>query len=237
MNIRIESPFPFEALPRLWRWMEPFRSKVADDFSPKTLDEFILSMVTKWDTQKTWAVYADSEMGGLVSFEKFSPWVGTAHFMLKSQFQRKGISIVAARLAAAEIFESEGVGKLVFHPLSGNLAIGSLLANLGAKREGTLVGHTLLNGEPTDMWVYGLSKKEFEAYASSNHSGRNRRGVVDPGRDPVQTENGGATKLDLNYQHVVDPYIHTGGVPGPTEPAQLLERPAEGSVGGNQGDQ
>lgn len=161
MEIEVKSPFPFEALPRVWRWIEPFREKLSDDFSPQTETAFLTYMAEKWKKQKTWAVYGSGELGGLIQFEKFTPWVGTAHFLLKPEFQRKGLSIKAARIAAAAIFENEGIGKLTFNPFAGNLAIGSLLINLGAKREGTLTGHTLCGGKPADMWLYGLTKEAF----------------------------------------------------------------------------
>lgn len=169
MNIEVRSPFPIEALPRIWRWIEPFREKLSDDFSPKTLEAFIAMKLPHWDRKRTWAVYGDGELGGLIEFEKLTPYVGTAHFLLKPEFQRQGLSMKAARIAAEDIFEHEGVGKLAFFIPSGNLAIGSLLVNLGAKREGTLEGHTLRGGKPTDLWIYGLSKEVFQG-STRNHA-------------------------------------------------------------------
>jgi RimJ/RimL family protein N-acetyltransferase len=162
MTLEVKSPFPFEALPRIWRWIEPFREKLSNDFSPKTLAEFLQAKGPRWDKMRTWAVYGDGELGGLIEFEKLDPWIGTAHFLLKPEFQRQGLSIRAARIAAADIFDHEGIGKLSFQIPSGNMGIGSLLINLGAKREGRLEGHTLCGGKPTDMLVYGLSKEVFQ---------------------------------------------------------------------------
>ena len=161
MNIELTTPFPFESLPRVWRWIEPFRAKVADDFSPRDEHQFIAHMVEKWEGQKTWAIYRDSELGGLITFEKLSPWLGTAHLLLKPDFQGKGISLPVCKQAIAAMFE-EGVGKLEFYPLAGNLAVGSLIVNLGAQREGRLRAHTVCDGKPTDVCVYGLLKEEFE---------------------------------------------------------------------------
>ena len=160
MEISVQSPFPPECLPRVWRWIEGFRHKVADDFSPKTLGEFVDLMTGK--DQRTWAIYADGELGGLVTFERLSPWAGTAHVLLKPDFQGRGIALKACREAVAAMF-ALGVGKLEFSVIARNLAIGSLLANLGASREGTLKERTLVQGKPTDVWLYGLTKKEFEA--------------------------------------------------------------------------
>lgn len=163
MQIEVRSPFPIESLPRTWPWMEPFRAKVSDDFSPQNLPDFLTAMVAKWDSIRTWSVYGDGELGGLITFEKLTPWVGTAHLLLKAEFHRRGIAVQAAKIAVTEMFKQESIGKLACYPLAGNLAIGSLLCNLGGKREGTLAGHTLCDGKPTDMWLYGLLKTDFLA--------------------------------------------------------------------------
>lgn len=182
MDIAVTSPFPFEALPRIWSWIAGFREKISDDFSPQSLEDFVSAMAAKWDRQKSWAVSADGELGGLITFERLTPWLGTAHLILKPDFQGRGIAVKACRLAVAEMF-AEGIGKLAFYPLAGNLAIGSLLIHLGSTREGKLIGHTLSGGKPADMWVYGLSKENFERAATNSSS--HRGGVVDHRIVPV----------------------------------------------------
>jgi RimJ/RimL family protein N-acetyltransferase len=200
MQVELIKPFPFESLPRVWKWCSDFRQKVADDFGPKTMDEFITHMRSVWDRQKSWAIYNDGELGGLITFERVTPWLGTAHVLLKPDFQGKGIAVQACRQAVGEMFE-EGIGKLSFYPLGGNLAIGSLLVNIGAKREGTLEGQTLSNGKPIDIWMYGLTKEKFVAAPArrlgnrdeeknhangSNHSIAHRGGGLDRGLVPVR---------------------------------------------------
>lgn len=161
MDVRVESPFPFAALPRVWGWIQKFRHKVADDFSPKTLDEFVSLEASRWERQKTWAIYGDGELGGLVIFERVSPWRGEAHVLLKPDFQGKGVAMKACRQAVSEMF-AHGVGKLSFSVLEKNLAVGSLICNLGGRREGCLRSETVQGGHPTDVWVYGLTKADFE---------------------------------------------------------------------------
>jgi RimJ/RimL family protein N-acetyltransferase len=170
VEVEVRKPFPFEALPRIWRWIEPFRSKVSDDFAPQTLQDFLSSMAAKWDHQASWAVCVEGEIGGLITFERLTPWLGTAHLVLKPDFQGRGIAVKACRTAVAEMF-ADGVGKLAFYPLAGNLAIGSLLINIGAKREGRLAAHTLCGGKPTDVLLYGLTKGDFENASSGNRAG------------------------------------------------------------------
>jgi RimJ/RimL family protein N-acetyltransferase len=161
VDLSVSSPFPFEALPRVWGWIANFRDRISDDFSPQTQGEFVEFMAAAWPRYRTWAIRADGELGGLISFERVNPWVGTAHLMLKPDFQGKGFAMKAARVSVAEMF-TFGIGKLSLYAVEGNLALGSLLVNLGAKREGCLKGQTLRRGKQVDVWVYGLSKTQFE---------------------------------------------------------------------------
>lgn len=161
MRIEVTSPFPFEAIPRVWRWIESFKEKVGDDFAPQDLESFLACMRDKFSREKTWAVSADGELGGLIEFERLSPWLGTAHLLLKRELQGKGIAVKACRVAVGEMFD-QGIGRLEFRVLGGNLAIGSLISTIGGKREGTLTGYTLSGGKPRDVWIYGLAKEAFQ---------------------------------------------------------------------------
>jgi RimJ/RimL family protein N-acetyltransferase len=162
VELTVTNPFPFEALPRVWAWIAPFRERICDDFSPQTQDAFVAGMAAKWQGYAaTWAIRAGGELGGLVTFERLTPHLGTAHIVVKHDFHGKGVAVRAARIAVSEMF-ALGIGKLALYPLEGNLALGSLHANLGAKREGCLKGHTLRGGKPIDVWVYGLSREQFE---------------------------------------------------------------------------
>jgi RimJ/RimL family protein N-acetyltransferase len=217
MKIEVVSPFPFESLPRVWAWSEEFRGKINDDFAPQTLEAFIDAMLANEGTQKTWAVYADAELGGMITFQKLTPWLGTAHCVFKPDFQGRRIAPDACRVAVAEMFQ-EGIGKLVFYPLSGNLALGSMLMHMGARLEGQLRAHTLCGGKPKAMIVYGLLKQEFED-AASNRSSSHRRGGLDPRELPV-----GPAEDHHEHDH---PDVDTG-TDRPLEPvAELQLQPDE----------
>lgn len=173
--------------------MSGFKSKVSDDFGPQTLDAFVDLMTAKWEQPgyQTWSISADGELGGLVSFERLSPWLGTAHLLLKPGFHGKGVALEACRMAAAEIFRT-GIGKLAFYPMAGNLAIGSLIVNLGGQREGCLKGHTLIGGKPADVWMYGLTKEDFtngnRTTGSHAHLISDRRGSGSGGERVIEPE-------------------------------------------------
>jgi RimJ/RimL family protein N-acetyltransferase len=151
--------------------MESCRHKVADDFGPKNLTGFMDQMQARIETPgyRTWSIAADGELGGLVTFERVSPWLGTAQLFLKPGFHGQGLSLAALRVTFGEMFQL-GVGKLAFAPAAGSQAFASLLVNLGARREGKLFGHTLIGGKPANVNLYGLLKDEFEKHAAENHT-------------------------------------------------------------------
>lgn len=217
MEITVTSPFPFEAMPRVWRWVEQFRSKVSDDFAPKTLVDFIEAMDRSRDRQESWAVCVDGELGGLITFERLSPWLGTAHCIFKTDFQGKGVSLKALRVAFAEMFDT-GIGKLSFYTFAGNLAIGSLVCNLGGKREGTLTGQTLIDGKPADILVYGLSKENFNATANIRGG---RGSVIGSGVVPL-----GATQDD-NHQQLDHADVHIDGAGAQRPASEPIEPTAD----------
>ena len=147
MRVDVVSPFPTQSLPRVWEWLSNIRS---DDFAPKNIQQFVDAMLDAIDHQMTWAIFGDGELGGMITFQKLTKWVGTAHIMLKPEFQGQHVAPAALRTAFAEMFET-GIGKLVFYPLgsdsgingrSRGLAVGAVLINLGAHREGTLRAQT-----------------------------------------------------------------------------------------------
>jgi len=222
MEIEVISPFPTESLPRVWAWSERFRHQVSDDFSPQTQGEFVDAMLAAIGLQKTWAVYGDGELGGMITYQRLSPWVGTAHIFTKPNFQGKGLAPPALKIAFAEMF-ADGIGKLSFYPLAGNWAVGSLLINLGAKREGCLRSQTLAGGKPIDMHIFGLLKEEFEHALGAASSSRDRRSQLDSGR------NSGGPKEDPDQHDNTN--VEPGNDEAPVGTIGLQLEPDEGPVG------
>jgi RimJ/RimL family protein N-acetyltransferase len=230
MKIEVVSPFPTAALPRVWGWIASFRHRVTDDFSPQTLPEFVEAMLHESGERKSWAVYGDGELGGIITFQRLSPWLGTAHAVFKPEFHRKNIALSACRMAVGEMF-GLGIGKLSFYPLAGNLAIGSLLIQLGAKREGCLRAQTLCGGVPTAVNIYGLLKGEFEdAYRdTSDHREHSRSGEFDRGGSP------GRPAEDQHPDVHSDAPSGTEGAAGPAD--GVLGRADVGPGSGSRADQ
>jgi RimJ/RimL family protein N-acetyltransferase len=156
VNVEIRSPFPLEDAIRIWTWLQPFAGRVTDDFSPKTLPEFLTHFRSMSKRAKTWGVYREGELGGFISFEKVSPVVGTAHCTFRKNFWGTATTVPAIQLAVAEMFEH--CEKLSLPVMADNLAIISLLKKLGAVKEGILRAQTRRDGKPVDMTMMALFK-------------------------------------------------------------------------------
>lgn len=224
MRVDVVSPFPPQSLPRVWYWLSGIRS---DDFAPQTLDQFVDAMLDAIEHQMTWAIIGNGELGGMVTFQRLTQWVGTAHIMLKPELQGKGVAAPALRIAFGEMFET-GIGKLIFYPLgsddgidgrSRGLAVGALLISLGAQREGTLRAQTLVKGKPTAINIYGLLREEFENALGTYSRSRDRRDSLDRGRSA------GGPVEDVHVLN--DPDLVTGDV-GPARPAELVQPGSDG---------
>lgn len=163
--VTIASPFPPADIPRVWQWLEPFRARVSDDFSPKTMDEFVRWFMAQSDVMKTWGVYRSGELGGVISFQQVSPVVGTAHATFKKTFWGHGTTIPALQMAFAEMFEI--VPKVSSPVFQANKAMLGLLAKMGARREGLLEGHTLQGGKPVNLVMVGCFKDSFGKVAEA----------------------------------------------------------------------
>ena len=159
--LRLESPFPEYALPRVWTWIEDFRHRVADDFSPRTLGGFMRHWAERKPFRKTWGVWRGEELGGLVIYEPWQPGVGTSHALFKRSFWGRTTTRQALELVYAELFDS-GVRKVVSFPFRANNAIIALGKSLGAVTEGLLKAQTLRDGQPVDVIILSLFKEDFE---------------------------------------------------------------------------
>lgn len=165
--VTLQSPFPEYAVPRVFVWISEFRHRVADDFAPNTLEGF----VEQWERdagRKTWAVIRDGEIGGVITARALSPLVSEAQCVFAKRFWGHETTLVALRLAFAEVFTGSigevftGTTKKISLVLfRDNHAIIGLIKKLGGTVEGTLVDHTLRGGRPVDLVVIGIQKEGF----------------------------------------------------------------------------
>jgi RimJ/RimL family protein N-acetyltransferase len=159
-TVTLRSPFPVEDVPRIWEWIEPFRWRVSDDYSPKTLAEFVVYFRGLSARCRTWAVYRNRELGGLITYEALSPIVGTAHCTFKKSFWGSKTTVPALEQAIAEMLAESP--KLSLPVMQGNKAMIALLARMGATQEGVLRKHTMREGRPIDVVMMAIFRPEAE---------------------------------------------------------------------------
>jgi RimJ/RimL family protein N-acetyltransferase len=160
--VKVAAPFPVHALPRLWQWAEDSRRQVADEFAPKTLDQF----VEDWERathggQWSWGVWRDGDLGGAIWSRRLSPVMADSHCIFKRAFWGSGTTAEALRLAYADIFADDQVQKIAIVCFADNHALLGLVRKLGFEREGILRKSTLREGKLVDQAVIGLTKERF----------------------------------------------------------------------------
>ncbi len=213
MTVSIESPFPVYALPRVWAWAEESRRQVADDFAPKSLDEFL----AHWDSQalagqRSWAVRRDGELGGVVTSTRFNPVAADAHCIFKRSFWGYATTGEALRQVFEEMFE-EGVLKIATVAFSDNAAIIGLTGRLGFRREGTLERQTLRDGKLVDQVILGLTKERFDEFMEGTWKSGNQL------KDSRTTESPTKAASSESPPAPAKPGPVESSVPGSTMPA------------------
>lgn len=173
MAVRVESPFPSPAWPRVWSWLGDFRSRVCDDYSPQNVQDFVIHMMRKARDQETWAVHASrgggpEELCGMITYEPTAPGVGTTHALFRKDYWGHDITVPALSTVYAGLFE-RGVRKIIGAPFRDNRAIVELGRKLGARVEGRLRAQTMRGGKPVDVVLLGLLKEDFDSCRFSPH--------------------------------------------------------------------
>lgn len=155
MPIAVHSPFPEHALPRLWKWQEPFRDRVNDDFEPSTPESFVAVWQRRVRTAPSWAISRDGELGGIVTFEKWSTIAGVLLHLFKPEFWDQQYSVPAMAMLFEQL-RAEGVEKvsmLFFQDAARSIGIAKAM---GGKREGVLEHHTKRHGKPAAKVAMGF---------------------------------------------------------------------------------
>ena len=158
--IEFRQPFPAFAWPLAWQWANARRRQLADDFFPRTMAEFVESYSVRFANARTYGVWKNDNIGGVVIFERASEVVVTAHILLSRRLW--GIPASDLRRAATLLFdaEPETIRIQAFVPAWNRLAI-ALAVRIGAKNEGTLRCATLRNDAPADAVVVGLTREDL----------------------------------------------------------------------------
>ena len=203
-NITITEPFESWAWPSAYAWAERCRSMFADGTVPSSLAAFVESNSVRFRSSRTFGLWKDGTIGGVVILEPASPHVVTAHILLSKRLW--GIPAVQLQEAARLAFEADPalIRIQAFVPAWNRLAI-ALCLRLGASLEGTLRSATLRNGKPADAVVMALTREDWNGIESRRIRGRNNQFVngqlanqqhvqPDPGDDAGRDRNGAAER-------------------------------------------
>ena len=154
--IELIHPFPEAALPRVWRWVEASRDRVADDFFVKTLDDFI----AEWDRlaargRMSWAVASDGHIGGVITAERTGGIAFDLHCVFSRDFYGHQSTVQALDLVIDQIFTPApngcGAEKISTMAFADNLSLSGIVRKLGGTREGLQHGQTRRGGVLVDV--------------------------------------------------------------------------------------
>lgn len=151
----------------MWDWIEEFRHRVADDFAPRTREEFVAHCLARAaGSERSWAIRRDGELCGLVTYEAANPVTGTTHALFRKDYWGHETTVEGLRQVYEALFAS-GVRKLMGPVFRDNRAIIAVGMMMGAKREGILRQQTMRGGKPVDVVVLGLVAEDFDKWRSA----------------------------------------------------------------------
>jgi hypothetical protein len=159
--------------------MNQFRSRVADDFSPATLEEYVETQTRRMHPGLNWGVYRGSDLGGAIWFEPGSPVGGIIHTVFRRDFWGHDTTYPALYAAVDQIFAA-GNQKMLAMCFADNHSVRGMAKRFGMAQEGLLRSMTMRGGKPVDMVIYGLTKEEW--YGNRNGNGNVDQRLVERGR-------------------------------------------------------
>jgi RimJ/RimL family protein N-acetyltransferase len=182
-EIRLVEPFPVWAWPLAWEWLKPVRGRVCDDFSPKTLAEFVEYSIGVQRRARTFAVYRGAELGGVIVSEQVSPVLASIHILF-SRSMRGAAAREASRIACQKLFSDSQTRKLYGTILERNRLAVALALRVGFKVEGLMEANTLQEGNPAGVVLVGITREAFNV-VSCERTGAERR-LPEPEANPVR---------------------------------------------------
>ena len=221
-TLRIETPFPPHAWPRVWDWIQPFKGSVFDDTCATTQDEFVEQQLARSQNPgfRSWAFYKDNELGGLAIFETRLPDdpMGFAHTVFKKSFFGRNTTEQALTQLAEEVFAG-GVTLIRCEVFQRNSNIRSLCKAIGFVEYGPFRKCIRQGGELIDVVGLSLTPEQLEA---ANAWSLNRNS------DPTLVDHRGRSvrsRLDAREAEQADHGDQPVGPATPTRPETNLGRP------------
>ena len=152
-------PFPVESLPLLWDWLQEYPDANFDDYSPKTLKDFILVMQERFaNGEVVWGIRYNGDLVGAVGIAPLNPGCAMFHGICFSKIVHgTGVPFAGVSKVLDTMF-SLGVEKVAASYFADNTVIHKFFKKLGAITEGYLAQQTIRGGKPCDMRLVAVFK-------------------------------------------------------------------------------
>lgn len=159
--VTLAYPFPSTAYPQLWAWMNEFPDSNMDDYSPRDYTAFVSMMRRRAEFECSWGVESDGELCGIINYYPTTPHSGMFHgICFTARVCGTPVTETAVRQVIEHLFD-DGVEKISAMFFADNARVRKFLTRLGAEYEGYLREHTRRNGQPLDMMLLAILKKEY----------------------------------------------------------------------------
>lgn len=140
--------------PIIWKWIEGYYWKVADDYAPKTMQAFVDSQRVRGS--KNLGVYKGSELVGLIMFDHLSPVLCECHIYFKRSFWGHENTLPALQLAYDWALNKTNYEKCTVPVFESNRLIIQVLRKFGAVQEGFFRNHTHQRGKPVNVLMFSM---------------------------------------------------------------------------------
>lgn len=185
-NVDLINPFPIGELGRTYGWNHCYRSLVESDDTPNTQEHFLQFMAQSLMSCPSWGIIDKNHITNqkheapLVGIIVFEPAVvpgtsivrnGFFHIATARRAWKENLSEEAGRLAINEIFnEVPTLLRVSGYMVEKNYPARSLCKRLGFKYEGMCEDMFVRGGEPENMVLFGLTRRNYLCQNSSEGS-------------------------------------------------------------------
>jgi RimJ/RimL family protein N-acetyltransferase len=183
-NVDLINPFPLKEVKRTYGWNHCYRTLTETDDTPNTQEHFLSFMEGVLQVCPSWGIIDKNHLTSLkheapiVGIIIFEPCVvpgttvirnGYFHVATARKAWRTGLVDEAGRLALREVFsEIPTLLRVSGYMLEANFPARSLCKRLGFKYEGLVEDMFLRDGEPKNMVLFGLTRREFNLCHNSS---------------------------------------------------------------------
>ncbi len=160
-RVQTITPFPAEALPLAWEWLNEHPEHNFDDYGSKTCDEFVQEMLKRSEMESSWGVLdGDGNLCGIVGYLPLTERLGTFHGIC---FADRVCGTAITHQAIESILNqlwALGVEKISASFFADNERIHRFLQAHGAVDEGLLRKNSMRNGLPIDSRVVAIFRED-----------------------------------------------------------------------------